>query len=101
MKQLSALLFLIIAIACKNNPAPEDLQANLKSTMVNYLYSTVKYDSSKVRYAIVGDVVYFDDKTWYICDFKVKMTLIKQQQDTVGMMRAYVSKDFKQVKDVY
>ncbi|CAN5598734.1 hypothetical protein BH10BAC2_BH10BAC2_32250 [soil metagenome] len=101
MKRLIALLFLIIASACNRNPAPVDLQANLKSTMVNYLYSTVKYDSSKVRYAIVDDVIYFDDKTWYICDFKVKMTLIEQQKDTVGTMRAYVSKDFKEVKDVY
>lgn len=101
MKRLIALLFLIIASACNRNPAPVDLQANLKSTMVNYLYSTVKYDSSKVRYAIVDDVIYFDDKTWYICDFKVKMTLLEQHKDTVGNMRAYVSKDFKQVKDVY
>lgn len=101
MKRLIVLLFLIIATSCNRNPTPADLQENFKSAMVNYLYSTVNYDSSKVRYSIVEDVIYFDDKSWYICDFKVKMTLIEQQKDTVGMMRAYVSKDFKQVKNVY
>ena len=100
MKRLMALVFFIIITACNNSSPSTDLQANLKSAMINYLYSTVNYDSSKVHYYVVDDVIYFDDKTYYICDFKIKMTLTGKK-DTIGMMRAYVSKDFKQVKNVY
>lgn len=64
--------------------------------MNTYLYEQVNNDSSKVKYQI-EEVIYFAEKKEYICDFKVKM-IVPGKTDTTGLMRAYISKDFKEVK---
>ena len=63
-----------------------------------YLYKQVNNDSSKVKYQ-VKDVSYFAEKKLYTCDFKVRM-ILPGRLDTTGTMRAYISKDFKEIKRV-
>ncbi len=95
MKKIFASFFILILSACNINPSPEELQAKLKSTMTDYLYKGVNYDSSKVKYR-VQDVIYYIDKDYYDCEFKVLMS-VKGGKDTVGGMRAKISKDFTKV----
>ena len=101
MKRLCVLFCSIVIAACNANPAsaPEDMETKLKSTMTDYLYKSVNYDSSKVKYHI-ENVYYFDDKIKYICEFKVMM-MPAGGRDTVGTMKAFVSKDFKKVSRIY
>ena len=99
MKKISALFFALILCACNRNLSPEELQAKLKSTMTDFLYKNVKYDSSKVKYR-VQDVIYYIDKDSYDCEFKVFMS-VKGGKDTLGDMRAKISKDFTKVSRSY
>lgn len=45
----------------------------------------------------VINVEWFEDSTFYLCDFTVKMTL-PNGQDTTGIMQKKVSKDFDTVE---
>ena len=94
MKRLATILLLFIAVACNRNPGPEDIQAKLKPTMLDYMYSRVNYDSTKVKYYIMGDVVFYDAPEYYICDFKLNMKIVGTK-DTVGIKRLYITHDFK------
>ncbi|HEY6976767.1 MAG TPA: hypothetical protein VH396_10790 [Chitinophagaceae bacterium] len=99
MKKISVLFFALILCACNRNLSPEELQAKLKSTMTDFLYKGIKYDSSKVKYH-VENVIYYIDKDDYDCEFKVLMS-VKGGTDTVGNMRAKISKDFTKVSRSY
>jgi hypothetical protein len=99
MKKISLLFFTIALFACNRNLSPEELDAKLKSTMTDFLYKGVKYDSSKVKYR-VQSVIYYPDKDYYDCEFKVFMS-VKGGKDTVGDMRANISKDFTKVLRSY
>lgn len=99
MKKMCLLFFISVIAACNANPAPEDLETKLKSTMTDFLYKSVNYDSSKVKYHI-EKVIYFDDKIKYICEFKVMM-MPTVGKDTFGTMKAFISKDFKRVGRIY
>jgi len=95
MKKISILLFGVIFFACSRNLSREELQAKLKYTMTDYLYKSVKYDSSKVKYH-VQDVIYYPGNEYYDCEFKVFMS-VKGGKDTLGTMHAKISKDFTKV----
>jgi len=100
MKKLILILGLILSFACNNKSSEAELQEKLKSTMLNFLYEKIAHnDSSKVKYKIVGDVIYYNDDlyNYYDCQFKVQMS-IPGRKDTIGTMGAYISKDFKEVK---
>ena len=62
--------------------------------MQSFLYGAIDNDSTNVKYR-VEDVIYYEDKDKYKCDFKVRMK--GKLFDTTGIMKAYVSKDFKKV----
>ncbi|HVX28505.1 MAG TPA: hypothetical protein VHB70_19305, partial [Parafilimonas sp.] len=59
-------------------------------------------DSSNVTYH-VQDVTYFNDnlKKRYVCEFKVHLHVKAKSFDTTGIMKAYISKDFKTIKRLY
>jgi len=95
MKKISLLFFALILFACNRNLPPEETRAKLKSTMTDFLYKRVNYDSSKVKYR-VEDVIYYIDKDSYDCEFKVFMS-VRGRKDTLGDMRARISKDFAKV----
>jgi hypothetical protein len=87
-------------VSCNRNPTEEELQEKLKSTMLKFLYEKIaNNDSTKVKYKIIDDVIYYNDDlyNYYDCQFKVRMS-IPGRSDTVGVMGAYISKDFKEVK---
>ena len=95
MKKISMLFLVVVLFACKRNLSPEELRAKLKSAMIEYLYKSVKYDSSKVKYR-VQDVLYYTGNDYYDCEFKVSMS-VKGGKDTLGTMHAMISKDFTKV----
>jgi hypothetical protein len=95
MKKISMLVVVVVLFACNRNLPPEELETKLKSTMTDYLYKGVNYDSSKVKYR-VQEVIYYIDKDYYDCEFKVFMS-VTGGKDTLGDMRANISKDFTKV----
>jgi hypothetical protein len=100
MKRFILVLVFFISLSCNNQPSEAELQEKLKSTMLKFLYEKIVHnDSTKVKYKIIGNVVYYNDDlyNYYDCQFKVKMS-IPGRKDTVGTMGAYISKDFKEVK---
>ncbi len=89
---------LIFLISCQANNSQSQIQRQLKKVMTDFLYKSVNYDSSKVKYHVL-DVIYYEDKMNYECEFTVHM--IQSGHDTTGSMRAYISKDFKTVNRNY
>lgn len=95
MKKYIMISFVLFIAACNANLTPDELKTKLETTMNDFLYKSVNYDSSKVKFR-VQDVVYYNDKDYYDCEFKVWMSQ-EGKPDTTGSMRARVSKDFKTV----
>src|SRR4030095_10016463 len=97
--KLKIFIFSLILFACKatTDPRPQ-IEQDLKATMQSYLYNAINNDSSNAKYR-VEDVIYFDDKDKYICNFTVNLKA--KLFDTTGEMRATVSKDFRIVKRIY
>ncbi|HRH59060.1 MAG TPA: hypothetical protein PL045_00710 [Chitinophagaceae bacterium] len=92
MKKLFAAFFVFI-LACKPS-SPLSAKEELIKTMSGFMNEQAKKDSGKVSYEI-KDVIYFDDKSFYICDFTVHMKT--STLDSTGIMRARISKDYKTV----
>ena len=80
----------------------EDVQESLKSAMDLYLNHQPMIDTSGVKFSVL-EVIYFEDKSNYICNFKVNMKgkRVNQLFDTTGAMSARISKDFKNVSRTY
>jgi len=64
--------------------------------MLTRLWTEHNKDTSKTKFQIL-DVNYFEDKTFFECQFKVHMYVLSTGFDTVGMMAARISKDFATV----
>lgn len=94
MKKILTCLLLLAMFSCQKKPKPSEVQAHLKKAMTEFLYESVNNDSSKVKFQ-VKDVVFFEDATFYECEFNVRM--IQQQIDTTGAMKARITKDFSKV----
>jgi hypothetical protein len=97
--KLRALIFLgcLCAFACV---AKDSTEEDLINAMRTYLYNGVNNDSTNVKYYI-EKVIYYNDKNRgeYICEFTVHLK--ERMFDTTGIMKAYISKDFKTVKRLY
>jgi len=101
MKNFFSILFILILISCEANLSHDEIETKLKNTMTDFLYKGNNYDSSKVKYHIKEIIFYNDDiRHSYDCQFKVQMS-VKGRKDTVGIMFAVISKDFKDVKRTY
>ncbi len=87
-----------ISFSCVKKESKKDVEENLKTAMGLYLNHKPGMDTSRVKFNIL-EVAYFEDKTGYICDFKVTMKekTGNQVRDTTGMMGATISKDYKDV----
>ena len=94
------LLVCLFVLACKAKDPALEIQDDLKNSMQTYLYNGINNDSSNVKY-YVEKVNYFDDnyKKKYICEFTVRMKT--KLFDTTGIMKAYISRDFKKVERLY
>ena len=100
MKKCFAILLTGICLACNMNPTPEEVEDNLKQTMLGYLFKeNAKGDTSAIKFRI-DKLYYFDNKVNYNCEFYVHM-VIPGKVDTTGVMKAIVSKDYKEVKRLY
>ncbi len=66
------------------------MEDTLKKTMQAFLYKAVNNDSTHVKYRI-DKVIFYDDKTRYICNFTVHVSA--KNFDTTGIMKANISKD--------
>jgi hypothetical protein len=78
--------------------SPEQTENELKLSMATYLNNEKHKDNTPVKFTVL-EVVYYEDKTVYDCQFKVEMQ--EPGHDTVGSMFAWISKDFATVKRKY
>lgn len=99
MKKNFPLALLLLCFSCSRQPGPDEIRTNLSEAMIRYLYTTVNNDSSQVKFR-TEEVIYYEDVKYYDCEFKVRM-LPAGGKDTLGSMRAFISKDFKEVKRTY
>ncbi len=94
MKKIAICIICILAASCQKKPKPAEVQEHLRKAMSGFLYESVHNDSSKVKFD-VKDVVFFEDKEYYECEFNVRM--LQEGKDTTGVMRARITKDFVKV----
>jgi hypothetical protein len=97
MRKITAiLLFTTLPFACKydTQKSKDELKAKLMKTMNDFLYKTVNYDSSTVKYHVL-DVIYFEAPAMYDCVFTVHMK--ERNLDTTGTMEARITKDMAKV----
>jgi hypothetical protein len=92
----------LLLFSCLKKVGKKELEENLKSAMGLYLNHQRHIDTSRVKFQVL-DVVYFEDKTEYICRFQVNMKekTADMIKDTIGTMSAKISKDFKTVSRNY
>jgi hypothetical protein len=92
----------ILLLSCIKKITRKETEDNLRRAMDLYLNHQPKVDTSKVKFKVL-DVVFFEDKTVYICNFKVNMktNLDDHISDTTGAMSARISKDFREVSRTY
>src|ERR1700722_17290300 len=62
----------ILFSSCVKKMKKEDVQESLKSAMDLYLNHQPRIDTSGVKFSVL-EVIYFEDKSNYICNFKVNM----------------------------
>jgi len=94
MKYLSAIvLVLLMSAGCKQKELTyQQVESKLIKTMDEYLN---KNRDGKVQFR-VKEVVFFPETNRYLCEFKVNMK--SATLDTVGTMKARISRDFKDVE---
>lgn len=96
MRKILFFCVLLFCFACKRAHTRSEVQKELSNAMLDFLRKDHNNDTSKIKFEII-DVNYFEDKTFFECEYKVRMH-IPSGIDTVGMMTARVSKDFTIVK---
>lgn len=94
MKKLLYTLLFLCALACQQKQKPNDLEHQLKKAMTAFLYETVNNDSARVQFQVT-EVAYFKDTEFYECEFQVRMK--QEGLDTIGAMKARITKDFSKV----
>lgn len=86
-------LVLMLAAGCKERELSyEQVEKKLMKTMNEYLN---KQREGKAEFE-VKEVIFFAEKSRYLCEFKVNMKTATL--DTIGIMKANISKDFKEVE---
>jgi hypothetical protein len=92
------LISLATFVSCKRSMTKDELEGQLKAAMSNSLNKQVNFDSTKAKFDVMT-VNYFEDKTFYQCEFRVRLR--KPGLDTTGGMAANISKDFLTVNRKY
>ncbi len=97
MKYLFGLAFaLMLAAGCREKELTyEQVEKKLIKTMNDYLN---KSREGKAEFT-VKEVVFYPEKSRYLCEFKVNMKT--GNLDTIGVMKANISKNFKDVERTY
>ncbi len=104
MKKCVTFCLCLALMSCSVKKKPEDLSVQLKSAMSDYLNTDPKV-KGKVAYE-VKSVIYFEDASSYLCEFKVHMTNLPSAQntpkiDTIGDMKVKFDKKFKVIGRFY
>lgn len=95
MKKFLALVILVTTLfACSGEPSPEETGKELKKSMQNFLEKPHEGKSPNTVYE-VKDVTFYPGKEYFECEFVVHVKT--DTQDTTGIMKAKVSKDFSKV----
>src|SRR3979490_3340481 len=95
MKLALVFMMLLIFKGCKPALSRQEEEEKLKKAMTTYLYEKINNDSTQVKFR-VESVIFFKGKSFYDCEFNVHM--IRNGQDTTGIMTARISKNFISVK---
>ena|ERR1700738_4852668 len=95
IKSIPFLLLWVLMIHCKRALSHTELEAQMKKAMLHSLQTGKGYDATKMKFEIL-DVNYYEDATFYICEFHVR--LHQNGGDTTGEMRSTISKDFSVVR---
>jgi hypothetical protein len=95
MKKILALVMLVTTLfACSTEPTPEETEKELRKSMQNFLEKPHEGKPQNAVYE-VKDVTYFPGKEFFECEFVVHVKT--DTQDTTGVMKAKVSRDFSKV----
>lgn len=94
----------LLLMSCSLHKTPADPNPQLKSAMSDYL-NTDPRSKGKYHYDITS-MTYFEEPSFYICEFKVHMTnAISTQEarkiDTIGAMKVKIDKNFKVIGRYY
>ena len=94
MKYLFGLaIMLVVVTGCRERQLSyEEVEKKLMKSMNEYLN---KQREGKAEFT-VKEVIFFAEKNRYLCEFKVNMKTAAL--DTIGIMKANISKDFKEVE---
>jgi hypothetical protein len=96
MKSIITCCFVILmVVSCEKKYSPQETQDKLKTAMLRSI--AAEKDTTKAKFQILN-VFYFAEKNFYDCEFKVRMKVLGTNIDTVGFMKATISKDFETVK---
>lgn len=92
MFRLPVFLLLVFA-ACRHKQMTQDqVKEQLEKAWTRHLQQHKSSNNPQPHFD-VEDVIYYEDSTFYLCQFKVKMTL-PGGQDTTGIMQGKVARDF-------
>lgn len=91
-----ALALLPLSGACRRKLNPDQVKKHLEIAWSDHLQRPDSTKTPRPKFDVL-DVEYYEDTLYYLCEFKVRMTL-STGQDTIGIMRAKVSKDFSTIK---
>jgi len=104
MKRNFIYCFCLFLLSCSLHKTPVDPNPQLKTAMSDYL-NTDPRSKGKYKYDITS-VTFFEEPSYYICEFKVHMTnaiitQIDRKVDTVGAMKVKIDKNFKVISRYY
>ena len=93
-------LIFFLAVGCRRRMSPDEVRSELKQTWLKYLEKDPHFDPSRIHIKVLN-VIYFEDKKVYNCQFKVSMKWPERGLDTVGIMTGNITKDFDSVYRKY
>ena len=97
MKMLCILLSacIIVNTACQRKLSPAEVKDNLEKSMTEFLQKEQGPDTPPLNFKMV-DVNYFEEASYYNCEFTVKLTR-PDGSDTTGIIKSRITKDFSSV----
>ena len=104
MKRFFTLCLAILLFSCTQKNHTEVVNQQLKSAMESYL-SADPQSKDKYQYNVT-QVTFFEETSYYICEFKVHMKTVANAQnapkvDTTGGMKVKIDKNFKVISRYY
>ena len=85
----------ITAVSCQRKLSPREVKENLERSMTEFLQKEQGTDTPPFSFKMV-DVIYYEEATYYTCEFTVKLTR-PDGSDTTGIIKSRITKDFATV----